>query len=261
MSFRSRRSIFSAVLLFALTCAQPVRAQLAERRDSSVFDARELIVPGVLMTSGVAIHCFAHECIDVAVQKSAQEWRARSGPVPYYEYTFRYIPALPLVMDAGLGLVGVPARNGFLDRGIEATLATGIAGGTALLLKNLIDAPRPDGTNNNSFPSGHCSIAFVGAELVRMEYGWGWGAGAYAVAATVAVLRSYHNRHYLSDLLMGAGIGILSAHAGRWLLEPTRNLLGFPASGPGSGRGTQISFAPSVDPVSGTICAGLAMNF
>ena len=261
MSLSARISAL-ALLLPVLLIGQPLRAQVAEQRDSSSFHARELIVPGVLIGSGMGIHWLAHESIDIPVQEAAQRWRARSGPVPYYNYTFKYIPALPLVMDAGLGLVGVPAEHGFLDRCIEASLATGLVSVVDLMLKGVIDAPRPDGTENDSFPSGHCCIAFVGAELVRMEYGWGWGAGAYAVATTVAVLRSYHNRHYLSDLLTGAGMGILSAHVGRWLLEPTKRLFQIPTYDWGSGRpAVQVSFAPSVDPYSGTICAGLAMSF
>lgn len=250
-----------ALLLPVLLFVEPARAQVAEQRDSSSFRARELIVPGVLMTSGAGIQLLAHKSIDFPVKDAVQRWRTRWGDVPYYSYTFKYISALPLVMDAGLGLVGVPAEHGFLDRSIEAGLAMGVVSFSSLMMKGLIDSPRPDGKDNNSFPSGHCCIAFVGAELVRMEYGWGWGAGAYAVAATVAFLRSYHNRHYLSDLLMGAGMGILSAHAGRWLLEPTKNLLHIPTSSWGSGRPPQVTVAPSIDPYSGAFCAVLAINY
>ena len=92
---------------------------------------------------------------------------------------------------------------------------------------------------------------------MRLEYGWGWGAGAYAVATSVAVMRSYNDRHWLSDLFVGAGLGILSAHVGRWLLEPTRSLLGLN----GEQSGFQASLSPYVDPVSGTMCPQLAIVF
>ena len=251
-----------AAVLLILLSGRPLGAQETVQRDSSAFRPRELIAPGVLMTSGLAIRCFAHETFDVKVQEAAQQWRARSGEVPYYNVVFKYIPALPLVMDAGLGLLGVPAEHSFLDRGIEGVLALGIVSGTALAMKGVIDTPRPDSRDNDAFPSGHCCVAFVGAELVRLEYGWGWGAGAYAVATTVAVLRIYHNRHWLSDLLMGAGMGILSAHAGRWLLEPVKDLFQIPDTTWGNGRpAVQAALVPGYDPVSGAFCAGLALNF
>lgn len=79
---------------------------------------------------------------------------------------------------------------------------------------------RPDGSSRNSFPSGHTATAFVGAELLRREY-WEvspWiGVAGYAVAAGTGFFRMYNNRHWLTDVLSGAGIGILSVEAAYWL--------------------------------------------
>ena len=117
-------------------------------------------------------------------------------------------------------------------------------------MKAIIDSPRPDGSDAKSFPSGHTGTAFAGAELVRREYGWGWGSAAYAVATATAVMRMYNNKHWFSDVLMGAGVGILSANIGYWLREPCKDLLGI-----------QTSVAPSIDTVSGALCAQLTLNF
>lgn len=54
----------------------------------------------------------------------------------------------------------------------------------------------------------------MGAELVRIEYGGWYGAGAYAVAAGVGFMRMYNGRHWLHDVVAGAGVGILSARIG-----------------------------------------------
>ena len=62
---------------------------------------------------------------------------------------------------------------------------------------------------------------------MRMEYGNAWGLGAYTIAATVGILRMYNNRHWLNDVLAGAGIGILSAKAALWLLPLEKRLLGW----------------------------------
>ena len=67
-------------------------------------------------------------------------------------------------------------------------------------------------------------MAFTGAELVRREYGGWWGVGAYALATTTALMRVYNGRHWTSDLLGGAAIGILSADIGYWLLPLERRL-------------------------------------
>ena len=75
-------------------------------------------------------------------------------------------------------------------------------------------------------------------------------------------MRNYNNWHWMSDCLMGAGLGILMAHAGRWLLEPTKNLLHIPTiSWDGRRTPVQTAFMPTIDPVSGTVCASLAFVF
>jgi len=75
-------------------------------------------------------------------------------------------------------------------------------------------------------------------------------------------MRNYNNWHWMSDCIFGVGVGILTAHIGRWLTEPTKRWLHIPDTTWGAGRpAVQTTFAPRVDPVSGTICAGLAFKF
>lgn len=246
-----------SILFLAVMLAGPAaRGQVAVRMDTTAFNANALIAPGVLIGVGTLLHCFSHEGLDLYVQQQAWQLHTRWGSIPgYYEF-FRFMPGIPLVLDLGLGLVGAKAQNGFWDRTLEAGLAYALAGGTTLLMKHFIDSPRPDGTTHDSFPSAHACTAFVGAELVRMEYGWGWGTAAYVMATGVAMLRIFHDRHWLSDVLFGAGLGILCAHAGRWLLQPARQALGLNRK-----SALQASLTPYVDPLSGTFCAGLAFNF
>ena len=65
-----------------------------------------------------------------------------------------------------------------------------------------------------SFPSGHTSIAFSGAEFIRKEYGWRWAAAAYAAAGFVGWSRAWNRsqQHYVHDVLAGAALGILANH-------------------------------------------------
>ena len=174
-----------------------------------------------------------------------------------------YTRFVPPAMHMGLGFVGVPTQHALLDRTIEETIAYTCAISTGYLLKYTIKRERPDGSDNRSFPSGHTLFAFTGAELTRMDYGWGWGGGAYAVAVYTGAERIWCNKHWFTDVLAGAGIGILSAHVGGWLLEPFKDLFGIPTVEWDGFRTkkTQVAFAPCVDPFSNSYLATVSIAF
>jgi len=256
------RTVRIILLLALLLGARPVQAQTVRARDSVTFRATQLIAPGVLLATGVGIHCWGHYSIDVPVQQTMAHMREKYGVMIFSEGILQYVPVLPMLVDLGLGLTGVPVKHDLQDRFIEAGLASVVAGGVCLLLKNTTQRLRPDLSNDHSFPSGHTCLAFVGAELVRMEYGWGWGAGAYAVAALVSYMRVYQGRHWMSDVLVGAGLGILGAHVGEWLLEPTKRLFDIaPLTVGKDKKEIRASVAPTLDPMSGAVCASLSFVF
>jgi membrane-associated phospholipid phosphatase len=78
-------------------------------------------------------------------------------------------------------------------------------------LKFTIQRERPDGSNSQSFPSGHSSSAFASAAVLHRHYGWKVGAPAYALGSYVALARMSWNRHHATDVVMGAGFGIAAA--------------------------------------------------
>jgi membrane-associated phospholipid phosphatase len=78
-------------------------------------------------------------------------------------------------------------------------------------LKFTVQRERPDGSNSQSFPSGHSSSAFATAAVLHRHYGWKVGAPAYALGSYVALARMSWNRHHATDVVMGAGIGIAAA--------------------------------------------------
>ncbi|MBD2767732.1 phosphatase PAP2 family protein [Hymenobacter sp. BT664] len=82
-------------------------------------------------------------------------------------------------------------------------------------VKYLSREERPDGSDNLSFPSGHTAQAFLAASIVHTEFRdksqW-YGIGAYTLATSVAALRMINTKHWQSDVVAGAGFGILSAH-------------------------------------------------
>ena len=134
---------------------------------------------------------------------------------------------VPPVAGLTLGAIGVPAEHPFRERA-AGTATSGLAViGSVYAFKALVHRERPDGSGMDSFPSGHSAIAFWGAEIVREEYGWGWGAGAYAIATGVGVLRVCHDRHWATDVLAGAAVGVLCARLGYLLLPWERHLFGW----------------------------------
>jgi membrane-associated phospholipid phosphatase len=114
--------------------------------------------------------------------------------------------------DVGAILLPVGSAAGALvakDHKGLAQLAESYASAMAVVyvLKPLVDRTRPDG-GHQSFPSGHTASAFAGAAFLQMRYGWAFGLPAYAVASYVGYSRVEAKRHYTSDVVAGAAIGI-----------------------------------------------------
>jgi hypothetical protein len=85
---------------------------------------------------------------------------------------------------------------------------------------------RPDGSNSQSFPSGHAAVTFATATVIQRHLGWKRSLAAYAIASYVAAARLQENRHYLSDVVFGAAVGTIAGRTvtrhGRetWTLVP-----------------------------------------
>jgi membrane-associated phospholipid phosphatase len=79
--------------------------------------------------------------------------------------------------------------------------------------KFAVHRQRPDGSNSLSFPSGHSASAFATATVLQEHFGWKVGVPAYAFAGFVGASRMGTNKHYMSDVLVGAGIGIAAGRA------------------------------------------------
>lgn len=137
----------------------------------------------------------------------------------------QYFPAAAVY---GLNAMGIEGKHNFKDRTVILTTSYLILTATILPLKTLTKVERPDGTSFNSFPSGHTATAFAGAEFLWQEYKdvsvW-YGITGYIVATGTGAFRIYNNRHWLTDVAAGAGIGILSTklayiiqpHLSKWL--------------------------------------------
>lgn len=139
-----------------------------------------------------------------------------NGNTTIDDYT-RYVPALSVY---ALNLAGIEGRHNFKDRTVIMLTANLLAVGSTMALKKACGVQRPDGSTDNSFPSGHTAIAFAGAEFLWQEYKdvnvW-YGVAGYAVATGTGLCRIYNDRHWLTDVAAGAGIGIISTKVAYWI--------------------------------------------
>lgn len=126
----------------------------------------------------------------------------------------------PMVSVYALNLFGVKGRHNLRDRTLILATASLFMATTVNALKYTTRVRRPDGSAFNSFPSGHTATAFMGAEFLRREFRevspW-IGVAGYAVATATGYFRIHNNRHWLTDVVAGAGIGILSTQAAYWI--------------------------------------------
>ena len=137
---------------------------------------------------------------------------------PFDNYT-QYLPG---VVMFGMKAFGVKGRSDWGRMLISDIASAAIMGSVVNTLKSTTNVMRPDGSNDHSFPSGHTALAFMTATMLTKEYGHisPWiGAGAYTFATGTGLMRIANNKHWLSDVLTGAGIGILSTEFGYYLAD------------------------------------------
>lgn len=91
----------------------------------------------------------------------------------------------------------------------QLTKAAVSAGLAARIFKDTAERRRPDATDTASFPSGHTTASYVGAEFIRQRYGNKWGIPAHIAAGFVGYSRVQANKHFADDVLAGASNGML----------------------------------------------------
>ncbi|MDF2433854.1 MAG: hypothetical protein JWP44_3485 [Mucilaginibacter sp.] len=139
-----------------------------------------------------------------------------------------YFLFAPIAIVYGLNLVGVSGKNTFIDRTALLGLSGGILGVSELALKHATHRLRPNGADYFSFPSGHTGAAFLAAEFLAQEYSSKspiYTVIGYSFAVTTGIFRMYNRDHWFSDVVAGAGFGVLSTKAAYLIYPYLRNKL------------------------------------
>jgi len=210
---------FSLVFLFGFLSVNAQQNDSIVKIDSTSnhlkFNYKQLIIPGVLIGYGV-IGIGNDQLLSFNHQIKAEVTEDIDEKITIDDFS-QYAPAASVY---ALNAFGVKGKNNMRDRSVIFVTSYVIMASTVLGLKSISHVERPDGSSNNSFPSGHTATAFAGAEFLWQEYKdksiW-YGIAGYAVATGTGLFRIYNNRHWLTDVAAGAGIGILSTKIAYWM--------------------------------------------
>ena len=233
--------VFIGCLLFGRAARCQVRAnmpadtlfQLAHKPmlpNRKPLSAAWLLVPAALTGYGV-ISLKSHNLQQINMNTKEEIWNENPHKTVKIDSYIQFAPAAAVY---ALNIAGVHGKNDFMDRtiiyGISEIMVTGIIQGG----KKLSAEWRPDSSAQTSFPSGHTATAFAAAEFLRREY-WDaspwYGIAGYAVAATTGYLRMYNNKHWLGDVVAGAGVGILSTNFAYFIYPQIKKIFSKHANG------------------------------
>jgi len=198
---------------------------------------RKIVMPASLMTLGLLT---LDE--DEFVNRFHILEEKNENAVFYNRHIDDFLQYAPAAAVYGLQIGGVKGKNAVVEETFLLIKSELLMSAIVYTLKNTTDVPRPDNSTYNSFPSGHTAQAFVAATFLHKEYGhksiW-YSIGGYTVATTIGAMRVLGNRHWLSDVFVGAGIGILSTefvyatHRYKWSKRKIK-LTGLPTFNKGS---------------------------
>lgn len=231
----------NAVLFTSAGQELPDSVRYSEPTDSHLRPA-ELIVPGALVFAGA-----------VGI---GQEWKIMNHEHTVSKLAMEGSRIVPIAGFLCLDFTGVKAKHCFADRLMMQLTSFAIMTGLVEGLKHVVREERPNKRNFHSFPSGHTATAFMTAELLRMEYGTWVGLAGYFAAGCTGYFRMRAGKHFLNDVLAGAGIGFFSARAAKWLLPLEQKLLGWDKESP-----VRAVVVPQYEPYGKSVGATLCLSF
>jgi membrane-associated phospholipid phosphatase len=264
------------VLPLAPTLPETARAQNADSTSSTrpLFTYRDAILAGAFAVTARLVHPLDERFRDRLQDSSTQANRKLQALA-----TFARTTATPgsYIIGGTMYTVGRLAKNPKLaSLGLHGTEALIIGEGVAGVVKAVVGRQRPSvepgnpnsygfmrgltgGDAYRSFPSGHTVSAFAAAAAVTAETSrnapntkWIVGPVLYTGAALVGISRMYNNRHWASDVIVGAGIGTFAGlKVVRFNDSHTGNrvdrfvLTGSLSPEPGGGQALHLSLLPA----------------
>jgi hypothetical protein len=166
----------------------------------------QFIAPAVLITAGSLL---LNTKLNDDLQANANNFFGEDFHTNADNY-LQFVPVAQIYLGKTFGF---KSKNDFQHQTINIVIANVIMGTVVYATKNITKQERPDQSDNLSFPSGHTATAFTNASLLYYEYKdsnlW-YASSGFLFATATGILRIANNKHYTSDVLAGAGIGLAS---------------------------------------------------
>jgi hypothetical protein len=192
--------------------------------NKKTIPVKSLLIPGALITYGF-ISLGSNDIKKLNHEFQEDIWIDKPHQSKHFDNYLMFAPALSVY---GLNAMGVKGKNNLRDRTMIYLLSSVIQNSAVFSIKKLSRQLRPDSSGYNSFPSGHTATAFASAEFLYQEYKdispW-YGVAGYTMAAATGYLRMYNNKHWFSDVVAGAGIGIISTRVAYWIYPAIKRKL------------------------------------
>ncbi len=200
--------------------------QATAQKDSIAFNkerknqlVKKIIIPTTLIVGG---SLFSGSKSEINFQNTIRKGLGKGVTTSLDDY-FRYAPMAELAIA---NVIGLKSKNHWFDQTKNLFIIDLASFVTVRSLKSMTKRSRP---NNqyiyNSFPSGHTTLAFSNATMLYYEYKEHhpvFAYSGYAFAVATGTLRVLNDRHWVGDVLVGAGIGMLITHL-VYKLEPLKN--------------------------------------
>lgn len=208
------KKLFALLLVFqSFLFLQAQNDSLGVRNSTFDFQYQKLYVPVGLMGSGLIVKATEKQNFQNGTENFNE-----SDLLGFENHLEDYAQFAPFAALYGFEWLGMKPKTDWKNRTAIMMKGQILNLGMVYLLKKIVKGTRPDGTGY-SFPSGHTANVFAGATILSIEYGENhkWVPyAAYGVATGVGIMRISNEKHHLSDVLFGAGLGILSMKVAYW---------------------------------------------
>lgn len=190
-------------LLVFISNAQSIDT-ISALKNQDKISYKKFIAPAILITAGTLL-------LKTNVNSDLQTNAKKLFGSDFHTSADNYIQLAPIAQIYLGKYLGFKPKNDFQHQTINIIIANAIMGTAIYALKNAVGEERPDQSDNLSFPSGHTATGFTNATLLFYEYkdsNLGYASSGFLFATATGVLRIANNKHYTSDVLAGAGIGM-----------------------------------------------------
>ncbi|ASE61279.1 PAP2 family protein [Chryseobacterium indologenes] len=207
----------------SIAIQQPTDSITTAAIQKNTLNYKSLIIPAAFIGYGVA-GLSVRSLKEINRDTKTEVDEHRPARTRFDDYT-QFIPGL---MVYGLNMAGVKGKHNFRDRTIIYASSQLIVTAFTTPLKYMVKEERPDRSNRLSFPSGHAAIAFSNAQFMFREYkdtNFWLSLSGYPFAVFTGIYRIINDKHWVGDVVAGAGFGILSTELAYWLFPKIDSLL------------------------------------